>query len=206
MQDAITSVEPIDSVFSITWKITVRCNYDCMYCPTKWHNNNGEHHSLQQLKDAWHRILEKTQQSNLPYKISFTGGEITTNKNFLPFLQWLRSYYNDKIFMILMTTNGSASYQYYTKLTKLVDNLSFSVHSEHIDEKRFFDTILKLKSNNPECFVHVNIMDEFWNRERIPLYVQLLEQHSISHSINTVKYSLQTRTVPIMKGKLNLAT
>lgn len=201
----IIQVTPTDQYFSITWKLTVRCNYDCMYCPTNWHNNHGPEHSLDSLQSAWNSIVDKTKHLNLPYKISFSGGEVTTNKNFLPFALWLKSNFGDQIFKTILTTNGSASASYYQKLYSAIDNISFSLHSEHVDEKKFFSTVIDLhRQLSPEKFLHVNIMDEFWNRERISQYVKLLTEHKISHSINEIDYGLQTRTIPIIKGKLNL--
>ncbi len=176
-----------------------------MYCPTSLHDNHSKHASLEQLKKRWQSIFSKTEHKNLPYKISFTGGEVTVNKSFLPLLRWMREKYQDNISKILVTSNGSASLNYYTKLYALVDNLSLSFHSEHADEQRFFDLAIKLhQSLEPGKHLHVNIMNEFWNQDRILMYQQLLNQHSISNMINHINYTIQTRSIPIMKGKSNL--
>lgn len=205
MTNQIVRVTPSEAYFSLTWKLTSRCNYDCMYCPTKWHNTDGPSHDLNTLKLAWNSILNKTQQLGLPYKISFSGGEVTTNKNFLPFIKWLKTSYSNNIFSILLTTNGSASTGYYSKLFQYVDNISFSLHSEHVDEKKFFDTVRHLRVTiADDKFLHVNIMDELWNQERIPMYIKILKEHGISHSVNEIDYKLQTRNIPIFKGDLNL--
>ena len=197
----IVSVVPTEKYFSLTWKLTNRCNYDCMYCPPVWHNNtDNAMHSLSTLQNAWMKILEKTSHLELPYKISFSGGEVTINKNFLPFVTWLKQNYQDQIFSLLLTTNGSASQSYYSKLFESVDNVSFSFHSEHADEQKFFDTVLYLKNTiGADKFLHVNIMNEFWNQHQIPHYVKLLQDNQVSHSVNEVDYKLQTRTVPIFK-------
>jgi hypothetical protein len=105
----------------------------------------------------------------------------------------------------LLTTNGSASFNYYKKLFESVNNVSFSFHSEHANEKRFFDTVINLKNViDQHKFLHVNIMDEHWNRDRIPHYVRILSDNNISYSINHVDYNIQTRTIPIFKGQSNL--
>lgn len=202
----IIRIEPVVRVFSITWNLGARCNYDCMYCPSSLHDSTSPHKSLQELKRVWVDIVEKTQAKNLKYKISFTGGEVTGNKYFLPFLTWLRNNYADKIDKILLTTNGSATLKYYQRLLNLVDNISFSTHSEHINEQKFFDTVIALKSHLPKNkHIHVNIMDEYWNQDRIKLYSELLAKNQISHNVNRIDYSAKTRDYTVMKGKLNLA-
>ena len=201
----IVKVEPIDKYFSVTWRITTRCNYDCMYCPTELHDSTGKIFTLDKLKSYWESIYTKTHQKNLKYKISFTGGEVTINKYFLAFLEWLNIHYGDNIFQILVTTNGSASINYYRKLFKYVSNISFSLHSEHVDEKKFFDTVLILKKTlDNNKFIHVNIMNEFWNIDRIDTYKKILDSNDISYCVSEVDYALKTRKYPIMKGKLNL--
>lgn len=204
MANAIVKVIPNDACFSITWVITNKCNYDCMYCPAALHAGDAIY-SLSKMQSYWLDIFNKTRDKNLKYKISFTGGEVTTNKDFAPFLLWLRTHYNNYIHMILITTNGSASVSYYKKLYNNVDNISFSFHGEHANEQLFFDKMIKLKQTiNSKNFIHVNIMNEFWIKDRIPMYTSLLDQHNISYSVNEINYKSGTRTMPILKGKTNL--
>lgn len=199
----IVRVDPTESYFSLTWQLSIRCNYDCMYCPSTWHDNISRHHSLETLKQTWISVLSKTKRSS--YKISFTGGEPTSSKSFLPFLKWLHTEYASIKFKILLTSNGSATYKYYQQLYDYVDNISFSVHSEHIDERKFFDTVILLHNTiDKSKHLHVNIMNETWNQLRIPKYQKILETHGISNNVNEINYTLQTRSIPIFKGKLNL--
>jgi molybdenum cofactor biosynthesis enzyme MoaA len=204
MNSKIIAVNPTEEYFSINWQVSIRCNYDCMYCSTEWHDKHSPQHDLKTLQHVWKNIVAKTQHLNLPYKISFTGGELTTNKDFLPFVSWLRENYNQQLFKVMTTTNGSASYRYYFEMFKSIDNIAFSVHSEHIDEHAFFDKVIKLRNNiAKDKFIQVAIMDEFWNQDRIPYYIDLLEKNNVSYTRNQIDYSYQTRKIPIMKGKLN---
>jgi molybdenum cofactor biosynthesis enzyme MoaA len=190
---------------SLTWMIGARCNYDCMYCPTELHDSVSAHPDYEKLVLAWNNFYDKTKDLSLPYKISFTGGEVTANKSFLPLIEHLRSgKYN--IGQLLITTNGSASTNYYRRLSELVDSISFSTHSEFFNEAEFFDKVLEIDQLmiRPKKSVHVNIMDEWWNRDRIALYQQWLDQRNISHSVNVINYSQQTRSVPLRQGKQNL--
>ena len=206
MTQRIIKVRPTEESFALTWQLSTRCNYDCMYCSPDWHDDHSQHHSLEIMQQAWQKIFDRTQHLGLRYKIAFTGGELTVNKQFLPFVCWLRENYDQHLFQILVTTNGSASLNYYTRLFEQVDNLSFSVHSEHIDEQKFFDMVVALRrSISANKFLQVIIMDEHWNRDRIPLYTRLLDTHDISYVVNEIDHSFQTRTFPIMRGRLNLA-
>ena len=201
----IVSVIPSSQYFSLTWRLGTRCNYDCMYCPTKWHDNHSKPHSFDTLKNVWIDLHNKSKHLGLKYKISFTGGEVTSSRSFLPFLRWLREHYPNEIHQILLTTNGSATTRYYIKLLEYVDNISFSMHSEHIIESEFFQMLREVKTSIPTTkFMHVNIMNEFWNQDRIVQYKNILAECGISHNVNEVNYSYQTRVYPIFKGKLNL--
>jgi MoaA/NifB/PqqE/SkfB family radical SAM enzyme len=200
----IIRVEPTEKIVSLTWMIGAQCNYDCMYCPSWFHNNDRPYHTFEDLKTTWLNFYSATCDKNLPYKISFTGGEVTANKNFLPLIEFLQQQ-NVSIRMSL-TTNGSASERYYRSLAKLVDSISFSTHSEFFDEQKFFDKVLVINQQmiRPEKSVHVNIMDEYWNKDRIELYKQLLDANSVSYSVNEIDYGVKIRDFPVQKGRLNL--
>lgn len=176
-----------------------------MYCSPEYHNDTDGYHTLETLKTVWQNMHSKTKTRGLKYKIAFTGGEPTINKSFLPFVQWIRENYSQYIGKILLTTNGSANLSYYKKLYKYVDNISFSIHSEHIDEKKFFSLMRDLKNSIDDSkFLHVNVMNEFWNADRIKMYEEFLTSNQISYTVNEINYAYQTRTIPIFKGKLNI--
>jgi molybdenum cofactor biosynthesis enzyme MoaA len=184
----IIRVEPVVPAVSMTWMIGSRCNYACSYCPPDLHDDTSPHPDLDQLKQVWNNFYLKTQSTGLPYKISFTGGEVTANRSFLPLIEYLRDRFD--ISHITVTTNGSASTAYYLRLAELVDAISFSTHSEFWNESKFFETVTAVNQVmiRPEKSCHVNIMDEAWNRSNIPGYQERLNAHGVSNSINLIRY------------------
>jgi MoaA/NifB/PqqE/SkfB family radical SAM enzyme len=202
----IIGIQPVPEYFSITWMLGSRCNYDCMYCPSELHDSVSTPHDLETMQMTWRNIYEQAHTRQLGFKISFTGGEVTANKNFLPLIQWMRESY-PTIKHVAVTTNGSASRNYYLKLADNVESISFSTHSEHMDEQEFFNKSLALHQAmiRPQKSFHVNIMDEHWNQHRIPMYKKWLSDHDISHSINMINLDKKIRDYPILKGRYNLA-
>lgn len=185
----IIRVEPTTPMVLLNWMIGSRCNYACSYCPPDTHDDFSPHPDLEKLKQAWHNFSSKTQHLGLPYKITFTGGEVTANRSFLPLIKFLREN-NFNIGQLIVTTNGSASTAYYLRLAKLVDAISFSTHSEFWDENKFFETVIAINKVmvRPEKSCHINIMDEPWDRKNFPRYQELLDQHNISYSINKIHF------------------
>jgi molybdenum cofactor biosynthesis enzyme MoaA len=205
LPEHIIKVEPITPSISISWMLGSRCNYDCMYCPTELHDVTSKHPSFEQLVSVWDSMVKKTQHQHIGYKLSFTGGEVSANRNFIPLLEHIRSS-NVTINQIVVTTNGSASEKYYIRLSHLVDAISFSVHSEFFNEQDFFNKVLAVSKlmQRPKKSTHVNIMDEFWNQQRIPLYTAWLDQHNISYSVNKIDYLQKIRSTPVLKGVYNI--
>jgi MoaA/NifB/PqqE/SkfB family radical SAM enzyme len=187
----IIRVEPAVPVVSMNWMIGSRCNYACSYCPPELHDDTSPHPDLDRLKLVWQNFYTKTQHIGLPYKISFTGGEVTANKSFLPLIEFLQQSNHD-IKQLIVSTNGSASTAYYLRLAKLVHAISFSTHSEFWNEHKFFDTVIAVNQVmiRPEKSCHVNIMDEPWDRQNFARYQELLDQHNISYSINKINLNL----------------
>ena len=202
----IIKIEPTNPTFAVTWNIGLRCNFDCMYCPEKFHNLTDIDLTLDELQSRWRIIFAKTQKRGLKYKLSFTGGEVTVNKNFLPFLIWLNENYKEYISETGITTNGSASKQYYLDIISIdiISFISFSTHSEFFNEQKFFETAIAVNalSRILNKSVHINIMDEFWNAEKTIVYCNFLKKQNINYSINEIDYSYKIRdTIKINPSK-----
>lgn len=204
MLERIVRVEPTSPMIVLTWMIGSRCNYECVYCPSELHDMTSKHPDFEKLKKVWDDFYDKTNHLGLPYKISFTGGEVTANKSFLPLIKYLNDNFN--IGQIIVTTNGSASLNYYQQLSKLVDSLSFSTHSEFFNEKEFFIKVKKINELmiRPKKSLHVNVMDEWWNQDRTELYKKWLTEHNISHSVNVVHFNNRHNVILSNKGVKNI--
>lgn len=193
--EKIIKIEPVEKTFAITWRPNIKCNYDCMYCSYDWHSDNDDLKSLEELQTVWQKIYQSSKHKNLKYKIGFTGGEILINKNFMPFIKWLKEKFGNQIEQMGVTTNGSASKRYYLELIEYVDYICFSTHSEFFNEKNFFDTVVacNLKIKNTSKTIHVNIMDEPWHRDRIKIYNDFLTKRKISHTIQPIVWEHKIR-------------
>jgi molybdenum cofactor biosynthesis enzyme MoaA len=186
----IIKVEPTNPMISLSWMIGARCNYACSYCPSELHDDYSAHPDLDKLKQSWNSFYSKTRHLALPYKVSFTGGEVTANRSFLPLIEYLKTG-DFNIGQILVTTNGSASKAYYLKLAQYVDSISFSTHTDFWNEQKFFDTVIAVNQVmiRPKKSIHVNIMDEPNARHRFPEFEKILDQNSVSYSINKINYA-----------------
>lgn len=196
----IIKIQPVEQVFHINWNVGLYCNFDCMYCPTFFHNKTSHRKSLEEFRSNWVEILSKTLHLNKMYKITFTGGEPTANKDFLPFISWLDREYAEDISGIGFTTNGSASKEYYLRALKLskLEFISFSTHSEFFNENKFFTTVKAVAEQASVLgkSIHVNVMNEPWHQDRISLYSEWLRKENINYSINEIDYSQQIRDYP----------
>ena len=69
MTNTIVKVIPNDTCFSITWVITNKCNYDCMYCPAELHAGDAIY-SLSKMQSYWLDIFNKTEVKEIltPYQ------------------------------------------------------------------------------------------------------------------------------------------
>lgn len=210
----IIRIEPTNLLFTINWHIGLRCNFDCMYCPEMLHNTTDKDLTLVELQTYWKKIIEKTKHTGLNYRLNFTGGEVTINKNFLPFLYWLDDNYKNQITECGFTTNGSASKKFYIESISIdiITFITFSTHSEFFNEQKFFNTVLEVNkikkelmlNKNLEKRINVNIMDEYWNQEKTKIYRDFLTKKGIDNNTSKIFYEAKTRnTIRFNPNKKN---
>jgi organic radical activating enzyme len=190
-ESKIVKITPIDEVFSITWNLHKRCNNDCMYCGEFLHDSISPVKSLEELQSQWKQIFEKTRHIGRKYKVSFTGGEPVINKNFMPLVGWLQQNYSPYLDSLRLTSNGTASKEYYLKIFKDLVSLTLSTHTESFNIDRFIDTAVacnQYAKQHPEKSFMVNIMEEYWALDIIKQLIDRLQQHQIRFSINKINY------------------
>ena len=197
-ENPIIKIEPYHKSFIVHWLIGNRCNYNCSYCPDMWHNYTSTDKTLTELQLAWKRILEVNQTKHEKYELSFLGGENTLNKDFLLFVKWLSYNYHDMLSNMGFITNGTASVTHYNELMKYCNWITFSTHSEFMDEDKFFTKVIEINklSKQYNCAIKVNIMDEPWHKDRINSYKEFLDKIGIDNYIHPI-YNFNEGKLPL---------
>lgn len=183
----LKSINPVKDLFYLTWDIGPRCNFDCSYCPPRLHNKTSSHKTLKELQNIWITLYQKTIHRGKKYRVDFTGGEVTMNTDFLPFISWLRENYKD-VAEISFSTNGSANVEYYKEAIKLVNEITFSSHFEFANESKLWKNILKTHIDSVKLrkLVYVCIMKEENYVDKMKNLEELCIKHKVPYSIINV--------------------
>jgi molybdenum cofactor biosynthesis enzyme MoaA len=139
----IVKLKTFTDAFVVHWFIGKRCNFDCSYCPSMWHDKTYKDLSNDMLIRAWNRIV---------------------------------------------ISNGTAKAEYYKELAEYCTWITFTIHSEFTNEKKFFDTVLETKQHADQigCMVHVNIMDEHRNLLKNKKLKEFLTTKNISNYLHPI--------------------
>ena len=183
-------VNKTSSTLSVMWVIGTRCNFACSYCPDVWHDKTSPHKTLNELQQAWFKLMKTLGKIKKKISLTVLGGEPTMNPNLIPFLQWIRKDFNPLNVIISVITNGTATVEYYQTLIEHAD-IGFSTHSEFMNEAKFFATVTKTQqyanTHNLGHHAHVLIMNEEFNQERIQHYIEYLMKQKISHHVAPIE-------------------
>lgn len=199
----IIAIQPVDDVMRIGWRIDIRCNYSCCYCHKTWHSDNSKVNGLEDFQSRWLKIWNMVSPRKKKLKLSFIGGELTVNKNFLPFIEWLYDNYGKHIQHAGFTTNGSAPAWVYERLLAKLDWIDFSIHSEFFNERKFFETVAKVKETAaPGKQINVTIMDESWNQDRFEHYRKFLDDRNIYWKMGSINWKFAHRSTPVTNTKI----
>lgn len=174
----------------IDWYIGKRCNFSCSYCADFIHDNYSAHVPFSKMKVFVDKILQKYGK-NIHW--SLTGGEPTLNPEFIELLIYLQ----DKKHHISVCTNGSRDIDYLLNMFNYIDNLTVSLHFEHISSnlEKFKEKILKLENWRKHWN---NTNNTGWNKNQTPpkqLIVRLMVLPGFNKEIENLTDQLKAATI-----------
>ena len=107
-------------LFDITWRIILRCNYDCWYCKTDWHTKNeGDTPDVDKLIKGADKIIDAYKQidPNKQIRMTITSGEPFLVKD----LDILITHLVSRGVHFRIRTNGTGPVKVYKNMAKVMD-------------------------------------------------------------------------------------
>ena len=101
-------------VITCTWFIGKRCNYDCSYCASFYHDNYSPHVTKESAYNFIDQLDMYAQSQKKKFKMNITGGEPFVNPNFLNILVYI---HNNQTYMYHSTFSGKQWQYTFTNLS-----------------------------------------------------------------------------------------
>jgi organic radical activating enzyme len=151
----IISIERTGSISTIDWTLGNYCNYSCSYCFPGCHDGTDPVPKLNStmLSNVQHLInqLRLADKKNIAF--SFSGGEPTLYKDFIPLTQHIKSLGC----CVGIVTNASRTLKWWQRGVEYLDDISISIHHEHADIDHICEVIDFLVQHRKNVVVHVMI-------------------------------------------------
>ena len=71
----IKSYKNLNGLLSLSWQLTMKCNYHCSYCSQNNNKNKYDFFSQKQIEEIAAKLKENIIFNNIPVRIHLTGGE-----------------------------------------------------------------------------------------------------------------------------------
>lgn len=144
-----------DQELKFQWFLTSKCNYECSYCPSDFHNKLPHKNTFEQANKGLDNLLSKL--GGRAFTMSMWGGEPTLFPRYLDLCKKIHKHGSK----VITTTNGSRSQKYLASLIHY-SSISLSVHEEFYDENRLINNlksiIFEINSHNLTNWLMVRCM------------------------------------------------
>lgn len=149
----------------VDWLLTLKCNYDCAYCPIGpgGHDNSTQHPSveksrvmLDQIYEYVDVIMSHKKHASKEVIMQMTGGEVIYHPHVLELMvhssESYKQYKERWKLKRRLTTNGTATEKKWEVICQHVEGITMSYHSTGPDKlKKYFRTnLLHLKDIKKE--------------------------------------------------------
>ena len=71
----IKSYKNLNNLLSLSWQLTMKCNYHCSYCSQNNSKNKYDFNTQEQIEKIALKLKENILYNNIPVRIHLTGGE-----------------------------------------------------------------------------------------------------------------------------------
>ncbi len=161
----------------IQWLLGNICNYDCSYCPDHLHSNDTRLYSDESLADSIRYVANELRAVGRDARIEFVGGEPTLHEGIIT---GLSSTGSNQPGGNKLTTNGSASLEWYTENSIYFSEIEISYHipwanMSHIKQTVNYLTNLE-EGPNVIVLVHATNLDTHWSKA-VDAYEELLDSN-----------------------------
>ena len=159
----------------IQWLLGNICNYNCSYCPDHLHSNDTRLYSDESLADSIRYVANELRAVGRDARIEFVGGEPTLHEGIIT---GLSSTGSNQPGGNKLTTNGSASLEWYKENYIYFSHIEISYHIPWANLQHIVETVnyLKTLEEGPsvEVMVHATNDDVHWGKA-IDVYEQLID-------------------------------
>lgn len=137
-------------LFTVSWITTRYCNYECSYCWPHARSSTPDTKPTELYLNTMDSIKTQARANGFKnFHFSFSGGEPTANKQFLPLVEHYCSDTEPEYQSIHMTTNLSPHVKWWNRFIKYTSTLqrksiTASFHDEFANEQEFGDKCLAL--------------------------------------------------------------
>jgi hypothetical protein len=177
MSNQYTSVEPLKFYsFQIGWENTLKCNLDCSYCSSEFHNNSIPHPSLEECKETIDFIMSYTDlymrhrvEDQRDVGLNIHGGESLFHPDLEQILDYClekyQPYKNHWNLSIQTITNAVVKEKIWKRIIDKIDYWTVSYHPESTIEQQDLvrKNILALRDKNKNFHVAILMHTKHWD-------------------------------------------
>jgi len=203
------AIDPQNKIsFLLDWEITLRCNLDCSYCTSMYHDNSTQHPPLSDCLKTIDFMFEYVNiyMQNKPkwgreVILNVYGGESIFHPDIITIYKTIREKYkkfeNDWGLTVQTTTNLVAGKSLINKLKDTIDYWTVSYHTEANQKQKsqFKNNVLSLKKYgkkvkvivlmNPHKFDDAINMIEFCKENNLEFLPRQLDKFDDKHTYSS---------------------
>jgi len=189
-------------IVSVNWFLGKRCNYDCSYCASFFHDNYSPHIKLEDAKSFIESLRDEVKTQNKMIKFAITGGEPFIHPHFYEIAEFIKLQGN--CIQLSVTTNGSLPLEYYLRCIEHIDTITVSLHMEK-SNTIIDNTIAKIIAlSNNDIFLNVNLMALPGKFDKIKEIIDVFHKHNIKFVLRKIIPPYEDKDAIVTKKTLTV--